>query len=266
MSDLAQRALTALIGASLVIAAMWVGGWLFAAVIALAAVLAQRELYLLASKASVTPMRGLGLAMGAIASLWAVLPWAAPVLTIGGLLVVLAPLVKVRQTPLLDVATTLLGVFYPAALAGFILSLRAIDWPGNAPFWLTVGVLSGVWGSDTFAYLAGRAFGKHPLFPRVSPKKTWEGAIGGLVGAVAIASAFKVLALDAEWTWLDVTVVAAACGVAGPLGDLAESLFKRSADVKDSGSWLPGHGGMLDRVDAALVAVPLVALWFLWVR
>lgn len=266
MSDLAQRALTAVIGASLVIAAMWVGGWLFAAVIALAAVLAQRELYLLAAKAGVMPLLALGLGLGAVASLWAVLPWAAPVLTVGGIAVVLTPLVRVRETPLLDVATTLLGVFYPAALAGFILTLRTIDWSGDAPFWLTVAVLSGVWGSDTFAYLAGRAFGKHPLFPRVSPKKTWEGAIGGLVGAVAIASAFKMLALDAEWTWLDVAVVAGACGVAGPLGDLAESLFKRSVDVKDSGAWLPGHGGMLDRIDAALVAVPLVALWFTWLR
>ena len=266
MSDLAQRAVTAIVGASLVIAAMWVGGWLFAAVIALAAVLAQRELYLLAAKAGVTPLTWMGLALGVVASLWAMLPWAAPVITVGGLLVVLAPLVRVRETPLLDVATTLLGVFYPAMLAGFILALRTVDWTGDAPFWLTVAVLSGVWGSDTFAYLAGRAFGKHPLFPRVSPKKTWEGAIGGLVGAMVIASAFKLLALNAEWTWLDAGIVAAACGVAGPLGDLAESLFKRSAEVKDSGSWLPGHGGMLDRIDAALVAVPLVALWFLWVR
>jgi len=266
VSDLAQRAITAIIGATLVIAAMWVGGWLFAAVIGLAAVLAQREMYLLAAKGGASPLMGLGLVLGAVASLWAVLQWAFPVLTIGGLIVVLAMLVRVRETPLLDIAATLLGVFYPAMLAGFILSLRTIDWAGDAPFWLTVAVLSGVWGSDTFAYLAGRAFGKHPLFPRVSPKKTWEGAIGGLVGAIAIASAFKMLALDAEWTWLDVGVVAAACGVAGPLGDLAESLFKRSAGVKDSGSWLPGHGGMLDRIDAALVAVPLVALWFEWIR
>ena len=266
MSDLAQRALTALIGATLVIAAMWVGGWLFAGVIALAAVLAQRELYLLAARGDATPMVIPGLALGAVASLWAVLPWAFPVLALGGLVVVLSALTRVRKTPLIDIATTLLGVFYPAVLAGFILSLRTLDLEGDAAFWVTVAVLSGVWGSDTFAYLTGRAFGKHPLFPRVSPKKTWEGAVGGLVGAIVIASAFKLLALDAVWTWVDAGVVALACGVAGPLGDLAESLFKRSADVKDSGSWLPGHGGMLDRIDAALVAVPLVALWFEWVR
>ena len=266
MSDLAQRALTAVIAASVVIAAMWVGGWVFAAVIALAAVVAQRELYQLAAKTGATPLVGPGLALGAVASLWAVLPWVFPVAAVGGLGIVLAPLARVRETPLADIGTTLLGVFYPAILAGFILSLRTTDWAGDAPFWLTVGVLCGVWGSDTFAYLAGRAFGKHPLYPSVSPKKTWEGAVGGLVGAVAIASSFKVLALSAEWTWVDVAVVAAACGVAGPLGDLAESLFKRSADVKDSGSWLPGHGGMLDRIDAALVAVPLVAIWFGWVR
>ncbi|MEO0560030.1 MAG: hypothetical protein AAF170_17820 [Bacteroidota bacterium] len=90
MSDLAQRAITAIIGASLVIAAMWIGGWLFAAVIALAAVLAQRELYLLAARGGATPMMALGLGLGAIASLWSILPWAFPALVVGGLIVVLA--------------------------------------------------------------------------------------------------------------------------------------------------------------------------------
>ena len=266
MPDLAQRALTALIGATLVIAAMWVGGWVFAAVIALAAVLAQRELYGLAAKSGSRPIVGLGLAVGSVASLWAVLPEAVPTVALGVVLIVLAPLSRVRETPLLDVAVTVLGVLYPAALAGAILSLRTLEGGAGTPFWLTVAVLTCVWGSDTFAYLAGRAFGKHPLFPRVSPKKTWEGAVGGLVGAVAIAAAFKSLVLGTEWSWLDVGVVGAVCGVAGPFGDLAESLFKRSADVKDSGTWLPGHGGMLDRIDAAIVAVPLVALYFGWVR
>lgn len=266
MSDLAQRALTALIGATLVIAAMWVGGWVFAAFIAVAAVLAQRELYLLAAKAGAAPLVGFGLLLGAIASLWAVVPEVVPVAMIGAILLVLAPLLRVRATPLLDVSATLFGVVYPAALAGAILSLRTLDGPGGEAFWVTVAVLVCVWGSDTFAYLAGRMFGKHPLFPRVSPKKTWEGAVGGLIGAIVLASAFKLLVLDAVWDWEDVGVVAAACGIAGPFGDLAESLFKRSADVKDSGSWLPGHGGMLDRIDAAIIAVPLVALWFEWVR
>ena len=264
VSDLAQRALTAAIGATLVIAAMWVGGWVFAALIALVAVLAQRELYLLAARGAVTPFVGLGLALGAVASLWAVLPEVVPALAVGVLVVILMPLAGVRETPLLDIASTLLGVVYPAALAGSILALRTLDGPGGTAFWVTLAVLVGVWGSDTFAYLAGRALGKHPLFPRVSPKKTWEGAIGGLVGSIAIATAFKLLVLDAVWSWADVAVVALACGVAGPLGDLAESLFKRSAEVKDSGSWLPGHGGMLDRVDAALVAVPLVAVYVVW--
>src|SRR5690606_27484613 len=123
-------------------------------------------------------------------------------------------------------------------------------------FWLTAAVMVSVWGADTFAYAAGRLFGRHPLFPRVSPKKTWEGAAGGLLGAFAVIAGFK-LAVLGVLGWGDVAALALCAGVAGPLGDLAESLFKRAAGVKDSGNWIPGHGGMLDRIDAACVAVPL---------
>lgn len=265
MSNFTQRVLTSLVGAALVVAALWAGGWVFAVLIGAVAVAAQFELYGLLHSAGVTPLVGPGLAAGALAALWPLVP-GAPLVLVAGLLALLpATLWLRRETPLLDAAGTVFGVVYPALLASSILLLR------NAPgaglddaerFWVTTAVLFAVWSSDSFAYLAGRAFGRTPLFPRISPKKTWEGAAGGAVGAFAMVAVFKLAALGAAVSWLDVTAIALAAGVVGPFGDLAESHFKRSVGVKDSATWLPGHGGFLDRIDATLVAVPLVVLYF----
>ncbi len=180
------------------------------------------------------------------------------------ILTIVATLYRRSDTPLHDAAGTLMGVAYPTALMGTLVWLRTSDaaWlDADGAFWLTVALFFCVWGADTFAYAAGRAFGKHPLFPRVSPKKTWEGAVGGAVGAFALAASFKLGPLSSVLGWSDVAVMAVCCGLVAPFGDLAESLFKRSTDTKDSGAWLPGHGGMLDRIDAAVVAIPLVVLY-----
>lgn len=265
MSDLTQRAITALLLAPLALVLAWVGGWGFGLLIAAAAVLVQLEVYnLLRRSEGVHPLVPVGLGLGVLAALRVLLPsWVGPVVVVGALAVFVVALAGRRGQPLLDVAGTLFGVFYPAYLLGFGLVLREAEgFPletGDG-FWLVAAVLMSVWGADTLAYFAGRAFGTHPLFPRVSPKKTWEGAAGGLLGAFLAVAGFKLLALPAL-SWLDVSVLALIAGVAGPLGDLAESLFKRAADVKDSGAWLPGHGGLLDRLDAALFVVPLATLY-----
>ena len=107
----------------------------------------------------------------------------------------------------------------------------------------------------------GRAFGKHKLFERISPKKTWEGAIGGLVFSVAFGGLVKFLALP-EVPWVHALVVAALIDIAGVLGDLVESMFKRSFGVKDSGRIMPGHGGILDRIDSLLFSAPVA--WAYW--
>lgn len=112
------------------------------------------------------------------------------------------------------------------------------------------------WSSDTFAYLGGKAFGKHKLFERVSPGKTWEGFFSGLAGTVLIAWVYSHFrGLDMRFAYL----VAPAVHVAGTLGDLTESLMKRNLGVKDSGNVIPGHGGILDRLDAMLFIIPVVA-------
>ena len=117
-----------------------------------------------------------------------------------------------------------------------------------------------VWVSDTAAYFVGRSIGKHALAPHLSPKKTWEGTIAGFLASLAVAFAFA--------RWVNVPLVhllgmAAVGNVAGQVGDLLESAYKRSAGVKDSGSLLPGHGGVLDRIDALILAIPVV--WYYWI-
>jgi phosphatidate cytidylyltransferase len=124
---------------------------------------------------------------------------------------------------------------------------------------LLLFVLVLIWASDSAAYFAGRALGKHPVAPHLSPKKTWEGSIAGFASSILVAFAFM--------RWLSVPIVillgAAAVGnIAGQIGDLLESAYKRSAGVKDSGALLPGHGGMLDRIDALILAIPVVWYYF----
>jgi phosphatidate cytidylyltransferase len=125
---------------------------------------------------------------------------------------------------------------------------------------LIVFLLASTWLGDTGAYFAGRSFGKTPLFPRVSPKKTREGVLGGLLLAVVGACVIKVL-LHPNLSWPAVVVVSALLDSAGVVGDLAESLLKRAFGVKDSGSIMPGHGGILDRIDSLLFSGTL--LWAL---
>jgi phosphatidate cytidylyltransferase len=126
--------------------------------------------------------------------------------------------------------------------------------------WILFFALVITWVGDTAAYFVGRAIGKHALAPKLSPKKTWEGTIASMAGALALG-----------W-WLSTRVnvptpivlgLAVAGNVAGQMGDLLESSFKRSAGVKDSGSILPGHGGMLDRIDALILTIPVV--WYYWI-
>ena len=262
MTNLTQRLLVGIVAIPLALGAAWVGGWVWAGVVAALAVAAQAELYNLASRVGASPIRGIGLALGALAAVRALVPWAAPALAAGVVIVVVAPLFRRSPTPLLDAATTLFGVAYPAFLLGYAVLLReALPGGAGAPagFLMLAAVLMCIWCADSAAYFVGRAVGRRPLMPRVSPKKTVEGSVGGLAGALLIAAACKLTFLPA-WSWLDVAAIGAICGGASQLGDLAESYFKRAADVKDSGTWIPGHGGALDRLDAAAVAVPLSVL------
>ena len=152
-------------------------------------------------------------------------------------------------------ALSVLGVVY---IGGFLSTWpRTLLLPGGE-HWVLLGILA-VAAGDTFAYFVGRAIGKTPLAPRISPNKTVEGAIGGLAASVLFASAYAAVFLPGVRTGF-ILVATAILGAAGQGGDLFESMLKRAAGVKDSGTLLPGHGGMLDRADALVAAGPVLHL------
>ena len=155
-------------------------------------------------------------------------------------------------------AATITGIFYAGYLTTYLAKLKLID-PGQGGDTVLI-VLIIAWVADTGGYFAGRYLGKARLYEAVSPKKTWAGAWGGLAGSLIGVAALKLI--SAHWlTWLDVALLAIPGGILGQLGDLTESLIKRSVGVKDSGSLLPGHGGILDRIDAVLFIAPYVFVY-----
>ncbi|MBK9034808.1 MAG: phosphatidate cytidylyltransferase [Myxococcales bacterium] len=156
-------------------------------------------------------------------------------------------------------AATVFGIFYAGVLLTTAAALKR-DGGGNAGGDLVLFVLVVPWVGDTGAYFAGRFLGKHKLYEAVSPKKTWEGAVGGVVGSLVAAIVMKLVRLD-HLAWLDLVLLAVPGAMLGQMGDLVESLFKRSTGVKDSGAILPGHGGILDRIDAVLFFAPYVYVY-----
>ena len=152
-------------------------------------------------------------------------------------------------------ASITVSYFYVVGLMSFLVWLHLLP---EGRSWIYVSFFV-AWAGDTGAYFAGRAFGKHKLYALVSPKKTWEGAIGGLLGSLGGTLLAKFWFFPAP-TYLDCVLVAIPGGAIGQMGDLCESLLKRSYDVKDSGTILPGHGGILDRADALMFVMPWVFL------
>ncbi len=184
------------------------------------------------------------------------------------LLIMIIELYRRQEKPFDSLAHT----FFPVLYTGIPLSMlpfSACSASGldsilpHGPVLFSPGIIIGffllIWANDTGAYLAGISFGKHRLFERISPKKSWEGFIGGAVSAVVVAwflAGWLGVVDRTEWV-----VIAVIVSVAGTYGDLVESMLKRSTGVKDSGTIMPGHGGFLDRFDSALMAFPLVYLF-----
>jgi phosphatidate cytidylyltransferase len=160
-----------------------------------------------------------------------------------------------------DGAVLLLGVFYIGWLLGHLILLRKL--PGGE--WLVFFVFLVTWAGDTGAYYTGKAIGRIPLSPQVSPNKTVEGAVGGLILSVAAA-------VLAKWWFLailslrEVLFLGFFLGLVGQLGDLVESMFKRSAGIKDSGGLIPAHGGVLDRVDSLIFTIPAFYYYLVWIK
>ncbi|HEY8210680.1 MAG TPA: phosphatidate cytidylyltransferase [Myxococcaceae bacterium] len=161
------------------------------------------------------------------------------------------------------VAYLVTGMVYATAGPTSLVALRLLD-PPNGGHWVMV-VMYLTFLNDTFAYFTGRAIGKHKLHPDVSPNKTWEGFFGGMVGAPLGLFVFRWLGFHSLHV-VDIAVLSVAGGILGPLGDFSESMLKRAYGRKDSGKIFPGHGGILDRIDAVIFNAPLVFLYVFFLR
>ncbi len=260
------------------LAALWFSGWVFAFIFLVITLLGLWEFYGLITTENCHPQKYYGTIAGAFlyltsASMY-LIPWTlsetevsmlamVPFLTAVSLFFIpfIIEIYRNKPNPLVNIATTALGFLYIAVPFSLLIyfnrpgALHAYGMPV-----VMVGYFAFTWIYDTAAYLYGKQFGKHKFFERISPKKTWEGTIAGAV--VTLLTAFGLHFLVPALPLADWLVLACMVVFFGTHGDLVESLFKRSLNIKDSGTILPGHGGILDRFDTMLISAPFVFLYF----
>lgn len=286
MSELTRRVLFSLVAIPVALGAIWYGDWALAALLAVAAALAAHEYFNIARAAGHEPFSGAGAALAGL------IPIALHARRLGlysGDLATMAMVVLLilfaasiwrrwpAGRPLGAAATTAFGVAYAGATLGYGYLLRyhpyAVGRTAGAALLALPLILT--WTSDIGAYFVGRALGRRKLIPAVSPGKTWAGAIGALVSCMVVAWAYQrwVLVPQATLALRPVVVALSASGallfgaiisVAAQVGDLAESLIKRESGVKDSSHLIPGHGGVLDRLDSLFFVLPVAYLVFDW--
>lgn len=265
--NLLVRVLTAVVALPLVLFLLYRGGYFSAALLGFAAAACTWE-YLDITLKRRTPATLVAVGFSGLVPFLSVLSpvnaaaWAC---AIAGAVLVMAWVYHLLRGPLADaptrVAHILLGFVYGTAGLSALMAVR--EGPDGA--WWTVAALVVTWGNDTSAYFAGRLFGKHKLYPEVSPNKTWEGFFGGVVGSIAMLLVQRHFFFPAM-TVTDALLVGLLGGLLGPAGDLCESMLKRAYGVKDSGRIIPGHGGMLDRVDALIFNAPMLLVYVQFVR
>jgi phosphatidate cytidylyltransferase len=253
MTNTASRIVVAAIGLPIVLGVVYVGGWWLFALLTVVALVALHEYWLLArSLRPLAPAGYIGVALALVGAEVAGVDW-----MLGGLLVTLVlafflkALADTRQAATVAISGTMLGAVWVGAGLGFLIVLREIPADGRL---VVFTVLLAVWAGDTFAYLGGRLFGRHKMAPRTSPGKTWEGFVVGTAATIFVA--FIALYKQDFISNAHAIVLGVVLAVAAPLGDLFESLLKRDMEVKDTGTLLGGHGGVLDRADALLFAAP----------
>jgi phosphatidate cytidylyltransferase len=268
--SLLLRVLTALVGIPTILLFLWFGGWAVFAVLTIITVWASYEMHRMLTGAGMRPLSLFSLALSLGFLVAALLPTTERASFIEGgisllLLLSLTWFLLARKTldgSLVDWALTMAVPFYIGWPLSFFQLLRGdqIGW-SSAGFWWVLVVLAGVWAFDSAAFFTGRYLGRHKLATLVSPSKTWEGVIGGIVGGV-VATLITTRPLNIPF--YHAIILGVLISVAGQIGDLAESLIKRQTHVKDSGHLIPGHGGILDRIDSQLFAIILAYLYVLW--
>ncbi|MFL5655573.1 MAG: phosphatidate cytidylyltransferase [Ktedonobacteraceae bacterium] len=271
-SSVSQRWLTAVIAMPIVLALAWLGGWWSFAGVTLVVLLGAYELHMMLLHAGYHPIMPISVGLIILFLVAAMFPPQRLVILESGLSAALLISFlwlffrKKLDGAFVDWALTLAIAVYLGWSMSFLLLLRGyeVGWPFNhGPWWLLprgvwwlLTALLGVWGFDTAAFFTGRYLGRHKLAPHISPGKTWEGVFGGLVFSIIAALLCTVKPLGVPW-YLAI-VLGIVLGCAAVVGDLAESLIKRQTHVKDSGQIMPGHGGILDRIDSLMFVVMVV--------
>lgn len=267
MSNILVRSLSGALFIVLVIGAFLLGTIPTSIVLGVFMIIALFEFYkMFTHKKIASPLFFLGISIGLLFYLGVFVSLIQPfdiklfLLYIPLLFLVLIPLlIRKNGDPIVDVALTFLGLLY--VVVPFSIFLFIYKLPNSGAEWLIItGMFLIIWSNDSFAYLSGRFFGKHRLFERISPKKTWEGSIGGFIFAILAGVLFAYFTDQRYLLWI---VGAIIISIGGVVGDLIESKFKRIAEVKDSGNIMPGHGGILDRFDAIMFAAPFFYIWCL---
>jgi len=261
-SNLTQRIIAAIIAAPLMLFAIWYSDWSYFAIFFIICLFSILEFYKLLGLDGMAPLKVWG-TMSAM-MIYTLIFLVEKDLVPHNSYFLSFPLLsciffiklykKADLKPFTNIAFTFLGIIY-VGLPFSLLHLASFS-GGTYSYQIIVGCLFLLWASDTGAYFAGTKFGKRKLFERISPKKSWEGFVGGGITSLAVSVVlsyyFKDLVL---WKWMSISAIIV---IAGTYGDLVESLFKRSIAIKDSGSTIPGHGGFLDRFDGLLLSIPFI--------
>jgi phosphatidate cytidylyltransferase len=265
LKDLQIRTIWGILFVVILTGAILFSPYTFALLFLLLSVFILKEFYNLALQAGYSPQIFPGLLTGGIIFIlsFLVANGAVPTKSLYLFLTILFffpvyELYRKSDTPIVNIAVTVFGILYvtvPLSILNFIV-YNSI--PGNSAYdySLLISLFVFIWAGDSGAYLIGVRFGRHRLFERISPKKSWEGFVGGIITSILAAWILSVVFPQFSLSFM--AVIAVVTVVAGTLGDLVESMIKRSVGVKDSGQFMPGHGGLLDRFDSLLLASPVI--------
>lgn len=265
MNEFTKRTISGILFVAVVTGSLLIGHTTYFIVFLSIMVASLYEFYQLTLKAKIKPQAFLGMLIGTAFFIWSYLYSSGKIeqITVYGFFpivtaIFIIELYRAHRHPLQNIAATLMGLIYialPFSLINFIV-INGSSFKTTFSSDILLGILFLIWSNDTGAYLFGVGLGKTKMFPRISPKKSWEGFVGGiattLLAAWGISMFFTSVSLP---HWMAIALITS---IGGVLGDLVESMFKRSIGVKDSGKFLPGHGGLLDRFDALLLVIPVV--------